>query len=51
MRSIFPTLALVVAGAGLGMPVGALAGPLPSWNVGAAKGAIIEFVEGVIIQA
>jgi phosphoglycolate phosphatase-like HAD superfamily hydrolase len=32
---------------GLCAPAGALADPLPSWNDGAAKTAIIEFVEGV----
>jgi hypothetical protein len=47
MTTSLRTLALLVAGVGLGMPVGALADPLPSWNDTDAKAAIIEFVEGV----
>jgi hypothetical protein len=47
MTRFLRTLALVVAGVGLGTPVGALADPLPSWNDTDAKAAIIEFVEGV----
>ena len=45
-KSILPALALpALALAGLALP--AFADPLPSWNDGAAKSAIIEFVESV----
>jgi hypothetical protein len=47
MTACLGTPALVAAGVGLGMPAGALADPLPSWNDTDAKPAIIEFVEGV----
>jgi hypothetical protein len=47
MTAFLRKLALVVAGVGLGMPVGAVADPLPSWNDKDAKAAIIEFIEGV----
>jgi len=47
MTTLLRMLAVVLVAVGLGMPVGALADPLPSWNDGAAKSAIVEFVEAV----
>jgi phosphoglycolate phosphatase-like HAD superfamily hydrolase len=47
MATFLRMLPLMAAGVGLGMPAGALADPLPSWNDTDAKAAIIEFVEGV----
>jgi phosphoglycolate phosphatase-like HAD superfamily hydrolase len=45
MTTSLRTLAFVVVG--VGVPVGALADPLPSWNDTDTKAAIIDFVEGV----
>src|ERR687892_549950 len=40
-------LAVVLVAVALGMPAGAQDDPLPSWNDGAAKSAIVDFVEAV----
>src|ERR687895_178835 len=40
-------LVVVLVALGLGMPADAQEDPLPSWNDGAAKSAIVDFVEAV----
>ncbi|MGH6897129.1 MAG: HAD family hydrolase [Geminicoccaceae bacterium] len=47
MTTFLRTLAVVLVAVGLGVPAGALADPLPSWNDTEAKTAVIAFVEGV----
>jgi phosphoserine phosphatase len=47
MTMFLRTLALVLVAVGLGTPAAAQDHPLPSWNDGAAKSAIVAFVEAV----
>lgn len=47
MTTLLRMLAVGLVAVGLGMPAGAQDDPLPSWNDGAAKSAIVEFVEAV----
>lgn len=48
--SAIRSFAASLAGLALALPVLAQEDPLPSWNDGAAKGAIIAFVEGVTAE-
>jgi phosphoglycolate phosphatase-like HAD superfamily hydrolase len=50
MTTFLRTLAVVLIAIGLGTPAGAQDDPLPSWNDGAAKQAIVEFVEAVTTE-
>src|SRR5918999_5176480 len=47
MMTCLRTLVVVLVAVGLGMPADAQEDPLPSWNDGAAKSAIVDFVEAV----
>jgi phosphoserine phosphatase len=47
MTMFLRTLAVMLIALGLGVPAGAEQDPLPSWHAGAAKAAIVEFVEAV----
>jgi hypothetical protein len=47
MTTLLRGLGVVLLASWLGMPASAKEPPLPSWNDGAAKSAIVEFVEAV----
>jgi phosphoglycolate phosphatase-like HAD superfamily hydrolase len=50
MPMLLRTLGIVLLASWLGMPASAQDEPLPSWNDGAAKSAIVEFVEAVTTE-